>query len=561
MSNYDLNLYFQNQSYKLRRLEIINTGVSIHYEFTLYLHHDSRLDCTSVLNQAIRIGVMSDKTQQFFHGTIKQFSQSKKHIKLIGQSPLSAFQKIASQTFHHQALSQTLKVCAEQVGVNIHFKLNADPIVPFVNQDHESYLQLLERLCRKHQLLYQLKQDARNFQLVVTDQHQASNKLIQIDPHLIKNVIYKHSLHEIKNPTPFVLKQFMRFTAIDSPLISGDLFHWDHQTWRVISLDVFADIDATSCTYQTHGIAIQASDKLIYQPVKFDRPTMTTGRVKGILNTLGNYPVALRHESNNAKQHDFYFPNCHHLLGDDRGFSFPWQKESKVIVAYLNNDPDSVFIIGGLSTPSMPSLVKQSNCYQHCLYSQGGSKLLFDDDPTQPQIKLSSKDDAQTVSLSRAGIHLSNQTGDLFFNCDHHIKAQAKQSIQWKVDASYRLFAKKNYQLNSLHTQVQSAKSLNLSIADHIQLNAEQNISLKAKQLMQQASDTLQLRSKDNLTTHSQTLSLTTEQFIQEGSPIKIHNAAGVSIVINSDTIELNATEIQVISQQQQHHSQRYQTG
>jgi type VI secretion system secreted protein VgrG len=65
--------------------------------------------------------------------------------------------------------------------------------------------------------------------------------------------------------------------------------------------------------------------------------------------------------------------------GADHGMHFPLHKNTEVMLAFIDGDPDRPIIAGAAPNPDTPSLVKDKNQTQALIQTSGQNKLLFED--------------------------------------------------------------------------------------------------------------------------------------------------------------------------------------
>ncbi|MDR6208042.1 type VI secretion system Vgr family protein [Paraburkholderia graminis] len=106
--------------------------------------------------------------------------------------------------------------------------------------------------------------------------------------------------------------------------------------------------------------------------------------------------------------------------GSNHGMHFPLLKETEVLVAFMNGDPDRPIIVGAVPNSENPNVVVDANVAQNAIRTAGGNVVTLDDSRGKQSIHLASPVANTSIKLGAAG-----QPG-LALASDNHMQVNAK---------------------------------------------------------------------------------------------------------------------------------------
>jgi type VI secretion system VgrG family protein len=106
--------------------------------------------------------------------------------------------------------------------------------------------------------------------------------------------------------------------------------------------------------------------------------------------------------------------------GSNHGMHFPLLKQTEVLVAFMNGDPDRPIIVGAVPNSENPNVVVDANVAQNAIRTAGGNVVTLDDSRGKQSIHLASPVANTSIKLGAAG-----QPG-LALASDNHMQVNAK---------------------------------------------------------------------------------------------------------------------------------------
>jgi len=209
--------------------------------------------------------------------------------------------------------------------------------------------------------------------------------------------------------------------------------------------------------------------------------------------------------------------------GKKAGWHFPLVGGSRVLITFLNGDPNHPLILGVLPHRNAPGPVTNKNATQHRIITPAQNELTLDD--KAPCIRL------QSLS-SDLHLELNAQEGEPFLRMAAHygvISLKAAMDLYFKAIQSTRHKIKQDRttQIKNNH-QTQAEENIHWQSGQHLILNAKQSLS-------QTAGETLQLQSgKDIHITAQNNLTIKTQQ----GHHIKVPQGSWIQRINGNITIK-----------------------
>lgn len=207
------------------------------------------------------------------------------------------------------------------------------------------------------------------------------------------------------------------------------------------------------------------------------------------------------------------------------GWHFPLVGGSRVLITFLNGDPNQPLILGVLPHLHAPGPVTSKNAHQHRLVTPAQNELTLDDNPQAPCIRLQSLGSDLHLELNaKAGepfLRMAAHHGAISLNAAVDLYIKATQNTRQKINAD-RTTQIKN------HHQTQAKGTLHRQSGNNLSLQAKQTLS-------QTAAETLQLQSSKDLHIKAQkNLTITTSQ----GHQIKVPQGSLIKKVNGNITLE-----------------------
>ena len=104
---------------------------------------------------------------------------------------------------------------------------------------------------------------------------------------------------------------------------------------------------------------------------------------RAMLDSQGRYKIALDFDTGKLApgERSPFIREIHPYGGSQTGMHFPMNKETEVMIGWMNGDPDRPLIMGAAPNPRNPSPVNSQNRTQNILRSASGMALVMDDGP------------------------------------------------------------------------------------------------------------------------------------------------------------------------------------
>src|SRR5690554_1575666 len=186
--------------------------------------------------------------------------------------------------------------------------------------------------------------------------------------------------------------------------------------------------------------------------------------------------------------------------GKKAGWHFPLVGGSRVLITFLNGDPNRPLILGVLPHKDAPGPVTNKNARQHRIVTPAQNELTLDD--KAPCIRL------QSLS-SDLHLELNAQEGEPFLRMAAHygvISLKAAMDLYFKATQSTRHKIKQDRttQIKNNH-QTQAEENIHWQSGQHLILNAKQSLSQTAGETLQlQSGQDIHLTAQKNLTVKTQ---------------------------------------------------------
>src|SRR5690554_4170316 len=211
--------------------------------------------------------------------------------------------------------------------------------------------------------------------------------------------------------------------------------------------------------------------------------------------------------------------------GKKAGWHFPLVGGSRVLITFLNGDPNHPLILGVLPHRNAPGPVTNKNATQHRIITPAQNELTLDDNPTAPCIRLQSLSSDLHLELNaKEGepfLRMAAHYGVISLNAAVDLYLKATQSTRQKIKEDRTVQVKNNH-------QTQAEENIHWQSGQHIGLQAKQSLS-------QTAGETLQLQSgKDIHLTAQKNLTVKT----QKGHHIKVPQGSWIKTVNGDITIK-----------------------
>src|SRR5690554_2533408 len=211
--------------------------------------------------------------------------------------------------------------------------------------------------------------------------------------------------------------------------------------------------------------------------------------------------------------------------GKKAGWHFPLVGGSRVLITFLNGDPNHPLILGVLPHRNAPGPVTNKNATQHRIITPAQNELTLDDNPKSPCIRLQSLSSDLHLELNAQEgepfLRMAAHYGVISLNAAVDLYLKATQSTRQKIKEDRTVQVKNNH-------QTQAEENIHWQSGQHIGLQAKQSLS-------QTAGETLQLQSgKDIHLTAQKNLTVKT----QKGHHIKVPQGSWIKTVNGDITIK-----------------------
>src|SRR5690554_4702141 len=180
--------------------------------------------------------------------------------------------------------------------------------------------------------------------------------------------------------------------------------------------------------------------------------------------------------------------------GKKAGWHFPLVGGSRVLITFLNGDPNHPLILGVLPHSNAPGPVTQANARQHRMVTQAQNELTLDDNPKAPCIRLQSLSSDLHLELNvKEGEHflrLAAHHGAISLKAAQNLYLNATQNTRQKIKEDRSTQIKNNHQTQTqgqIHWQagqdfnLLAGLSLSQRSAENYHLHSGKDLYIKAK--------------------------------------------------------------------------------
>lgn len=180
------------------------------------------------------------------------------------------------------------------------------------------------------------------------------------------------------------------------------------------------------------------------------------------------------------------------------GWHFPLVGGSRVLITFLNGDPNHPLILGVLPHKNAPGPVTSKNARQHRIITPAQNELTLDDNPQAPCIRLQSLSSDLHLELNAQEgepfLRMAAHHGAISLNAAVNLYIKATQNTQQKIKQDCTTQVKNNH-------QTQTEENIHRQAGQHLNLQAKHTLKQTAAESLQlQSSKTLHIKAQKNLT-------------------------------------------------------------
>ncbi len=168
--------------------------------------------------------------------------------------------------------------------------------------------------------------------------------------------------------------------------------------------------------------------------------------------------------------------------GADKGFFILPSIGEKILLAHIGGSINRPIALGSMYTPyTGANLDAKPRNNEKFFFSKAGFRITFDDSLIQEKLEISSPDGKMSLSITRFGIELSNELGDI----------EISTTKEFEIDTNeLAIESEKELELNAAGVKIESGKSLKLKSdtettikGNKIKLNGTSGVTANSKQI------------------------------------------------------------------------------
>jgi hypothetical protein len=454
------------------------------YQATVELYYPL-VTPTAWLGQPARLQLIDEtKQSMYLHGLLQQINiQSTDkppliHLTLV--TPLHVLHHtrhaVWGKRSYHQWLSDCTHVCPS---LSLILRIPSHDTFEFLALHNENYLTFILDQIARQGYNHTWRQTSATAQWIISDTRLSDSPPDTLLPNAVE--IHHHNSHLalVIDTNAVNLFPGQWVTLAPHRAISDRLAQ---QHWQVHRLTIDyrrGHFHALQVTVELTNQPTQAVKSLspIPSPV-LEALVSDTGKPHADLDDAGRYALFFPYTRQTIDNPRFTLAQPYSDAGG--GFHSPLTPNSRVLVAFLEDDRQRPFILGALADRHHPSSVTVDNALTHCWQSIAGHRLLVDNDPAQPSMTLSTASGRIQLCLRdvcyRPGIYGTARQGDFIMQTDQNCQWNSQHKLYWE--------AKHNLQFSmSQNLRMKSDDLLFINTRQHLQMRAEECLSFKTKSL------------------------------------------------------------------------------
>jgi hypothetical protein len=505
----------------IERVCVRHYAINCLYQATVELYYPL-VTPAAWLGQPVRLQLIDEtKQSMYLHGLLHQINIQPTgkppliHLTLV--TPLYALHHIAHAVWGKQSYHQWLTNCiCTCPSLSLILRIPTSDTFEFLALHNENYLAFILDQIAHQGYNHTWHQTSTTAQWIISDARLSDPSPSTLLPNIVE--IHHRSDHLALVIGTDTLNLFpgQWVTLAPHQDINDNLAR---QHWQVHRLNIDYRRDYLH--------ARQMTVELTNQPAKTPEPLPAPSPILEALVSAIGKPHA---DLDDAGRYALFFPYAQQTINNPRftlaqpysesngGFHSPLTPDSRVLVAFLEDDRQRPFILGALAERHHPSSVTADNALTPCWQSIAGHRLFVDNHPTQPSMTLSTSDGRIQFCLQdvyyQPGIYGTARQGDFIMQTDQdcqwisHTKLywEAKQNLQFTISQNLRLktddrlfiSARQHLQMRAKECLSFKTKSLDIS-AHHFYWQSDKALTFEGEKDMQLSADNMTWQAKDTI--------------------------------------------------------------